>query len=117
MIIFDNMISDMLSNKKFNPILTELFIRGRNLDISLTQSYFAVTKNVRPNSTYYFIRKIPNKRELRQIAFNHSSNVDFTDFMNPYKKCTVKPYRFLDIDAPIPSDNPLHFRQNFLQRM
>ena len=54
----------MLSNKKFNPILTELFIRGRNLDISLTQSYFAITKNVRPNSTYYFIRKIPNKSEL-----------------------------------------------------
>ena len=58
------MIADMLSNKKLNPIVTELFVRGRKLNISLifiTQSYFAVPKNVRVNSTHYFIRKIPNK--------------------------------------------------------
>ena len=84
------MIPDMLSNKKLNPIVTELFITGRKLNISLvsiTQSYFAV----RLNSTQYFVMKIPNKRELQQTAFNHSSDIEFQDFMNLYKKCTAKP--------------------------
>ena len=83
------MIADMVSNKKLNPIVTELFIRGRKVDISLvfiTQSYFAVPKNIRLNSTHYFVMKIPNKRELQQIVFNHSSDIDFQDFMNFYKK-------------------------------
>ena len=61
--------------------------------------------------------KIPNKRELQQIAFNHSSNVDFKDFMNLYKKCTAKPYSFLVIDATLASDNPLHFRKNLSERI
>ena len=81
-IFFDDMIADMLSNNKLNPIVTELFIRGRKLNISLvfiTQSYFAVPKNIRLNSTHYFIMKIPNKQELQQIAFNHSSDIDFRD--------------------------------------
>ena len=74
MIAFADMISDMLNNKKLNPILTELFIRGRKLDISLvfiTQSYFALPKNVRLNSAYYFVMKIPNQREPHQVAFGH----------------------------------------------
>ena len=79
----------MLSNKKLNPIVTQLFIRGRKLNISLifiTQSYFTVPKNIRLNSTHYFIMKIPNKRELQQIALNHSSDTKyFKDFMNLYK--------------------------------
>ena len=64
LIIFDDMIVDILSNKKLNPIVTELFIRGRKLNISLvliTHSYFAVPKNIRLNSTHYFIMKISNK--------------------------------------------------------
>ena len=64
LIVFDDMIADMLSNKKLGPIVTELFLRGRKLNISLvfiTESYFAVTKNIRLNSTYYFIIKVPNK--------------------------------------------------------
>ena len=80
----------MLSNKKLNPIVTELFIRRRKLNISfvfITQFYFAVPKNIRQNSTHHFIMKIPNKRELQQIAFNHSSDIDFKAFMNLYKKC------------------------------
>ena len=63
LIVFDDMIADMLSNKKLNPIVTESFIRRRKLNISLdfiTQSYLAVPKNIRLNSTYYFIIKIPN---------------------------------------------------------
>ena len=77
----------MLSNKKLNPIVTELFIRGRELNISLvfiTQSFFAVPINIRLKFTHYFIMKIPNKRELQQTAHNHSSDIDFKDFMNLY---------------------------------
>ena len=65
--VFDDMIADTLSNKTLNPIVTELFIRVRKLSISLvfiTQSYFAIPKNIRPNSTHYFIMNIPNKREF-----------------------------------------------------
>ena len=82
LIIFDDMIADMLNNKRLNPVVTELFIRGRKLNISLVfilQSYFAVPKNIRLNSMHYFIMKIPNKWELQQIAFNHSSDIDFQD--------------------------------------
>ena len=91
------MIADMLSSKKVNPVATELFIRGRKLNISLvfiTQTYFAATKTIRLNSTHYFFMKILNKRELQQIAFNHSSDIDFQHFMNVFKKCAAKPYSF-----------------------
>ena len=77
-----------------DPIVTELFIRGRKLKISITQSYFSVPKNIRLNSMHYFIMKILNKRELQQTAFNHSSDIDFKDFMSLYKKCTTEPYFF-----------------------
>ena len=90
MIVFDDIIADMLSNKELNPIVTEWFIRGRRLNIYLvfiTQSYFDVLKNIRLNSTHYFVTKIPNKRELQQIAFNCSSDIEFQDFMNLYKNC------------------------------
>ena len=110
----------MLSNKKLNPVVTELFIRGRKLNISLvfiTQSYFAVPKNIRQNSTHYFIMKIPNKREFQQTAFNRSSDIDFKDFMNLYKKCTAKSYSFLVIYATLASDNPLRFRKNLVERI
>ena len=68
------MIADMLSNKKLNPKVTELFIRSIKLNICIifiTQFYFAVPKNIRLNSMQHFIMKTPNKRELQQIAFNH----------------------------------------------
>ena len=119
-IFFDDMIADMLNDKKVNPIVTELFIRGRKLKISLvfiTQSYFVSPKNIRLNSLHYFIMKIPNKGELQQISFNHSSDIDFRDFMNFYKKCTAKPYSFLVIDATLALDNPLRFRKNLLERI
>ena len=93
LIVSDDMIADMFGNKKLNSIVTELFIRGRKLNISLvfiTQSYFAVPKNIKLNSTHYFIIKIPNKQELQQIAFNKSSDFTFKGFMNLYEKCTAK---------------------------
>ena len=117
LIVFDEMIADMISNNKLNPIVTELFIRGRKLNISIifiTQSYFKVPKDVRLNSTHFFIMKVPNKRELQQITLNHSSDIDFKDFMNIYKKCTKEPCFFLVNDTTSPSDDPLRFRQNLL---
>ena len=114
------MIADMLSNKKLNPMVTELFIKERKLNISLvfiTQSYFVVPKNIRQNSTHYLVIKIPNKRELQQTAFNYSSDFDFQDFMNVHKKCTAKPYSFLVIDTPLASDNSICFTKNLLERI
>ena len=108
LIVFNDIIADVFSNKKLNPIVTELFIRGKKQNISLvfiTQSSFAVPKNIRLYSTHSFILKIPNKRELQQIAFNHSSDIDFKDFMNFCKKCTAKPFYLLVIDAAHASDN------------
>ena len=108
------MIAGMINNEKLNSIVTELFIRGRKLNIPLvfiTQSYFKVPNNVRLNSTHFFIMKIPNKRELHQITLSHSSDIDFKDFMKIYKKCTAEPYSFLVNDATLASDNPLGFRK------
>ena len=104
--------------KKLNPVVTELFIRDRKLNISvvfITQSYFKVPKDVRLNSTHFFIMKIPNKRELQQIALNHSFDINFKDFIKNYKKCSAEPYSFLVNDATLPSDDPLRFRKNLLK--
>ena len=87
-IVFDDMISDMINNKILNPVVTELFITGRKLNISIvfiTQSYFKVPKDVRLNSSHLFIMKIPNRRELQQIALNHLSDIDFKDFIKIIK--------------------------------
>ena len=115
LIVLDDMIADLISNKILNSILTELFIRVRKLNIFLvfiTQSYFKVPKDVRLNTSHFFIMKIPNKRELQQIAINHSSDINTKDFINIYKECTDKPYSFLVIDTTLPSNNPLRFRKN-----
>ena len=79
----------MINNKKLNAVVTELFVRSRKLNIAIvfiTESYFKVPKDIRLNSTHFFIFEIPNKRELQQIALNHSSDIDFKDFMKIYKK-------------------------------
>ena len=120
LIVFDNMIADMLRNKNLNPIVTQLFIRERKLNIYLafnTQSYFAVSKNVRLNSTHCFIMEIENKLEFQQIAFNHSSDIYFKNFMNLYKKCSAKPYSFLVINNTLASDNSSRFRKNLVERI
>ena len=118
LIVFGDMIADMINDKKLNPVVTALFTRGRKLNISIaviTQSYFKVPKDVRLNSTHFFIMKIPNKRELQQIALNHSSDIDFKDFLKIYKKCTAEPYSFLVNDTTLPSNDPLRFRKNLLK--
>ena len=78
MVVFDDMIADMLSRKELDHIVPESFIRGRKLNMSffITQSYFKVPKDVRLNTTNLFIMKIPNKRELQQILHNHSLDID-----------------------------------------
>ena len=118
LIVFHDMIADMINNKKLNPVVTELFIRGRKLNISIvfiTQSYFKVLKDVILNSTHLFIMKVPNERELQQIALNHSPDSDFKDFIKIYKKCTAEPYSFLVNDTTLASDDPLNFRKNLLK--
>ena len=85
--VSDNMIADMINNRRLDSIVTELFIRGRKLNIFLvfiTQLYFKVPKDLRLNTTHFFIAKIPKKRELQQIAINHSSDISTKDFINIY---------------------------------
>ena len=115
LIVLDDMIADMISNKKLNSIVTELFIRVRKLNISLvfiTQSYFKVPKDVGLNTIHFLIMKIPNKRELQQIATNHASNIDPKEFINIYKKYTYELHSFLVNDTTLASGNPLRFRKN-----
>ena len=91
LIVFDSMIADMESNKKIDPIVTEVFLRRRKLNISLifiSLSYMKVPKTIRLNGRHYFIMKISNKKELQQIAPNHSSDIDFKDFMKLCKYYT-----------------------------
>ena len=94
------MIVNMLSNEKLNPIWTELFI-----------IYFFCAKKHCTNSTHSFIVKTSDRRQLQQIVFNHSSDIDIKVFMNLYKKFTAKPYSFLVIDATFASDNLLRFNR------
>ena len=115
LIVFDDMIADIMTNKKFQAIIKELFIRCRKLNISLvfiTQSYFSVPKDVRLNTTHYFIMKINNKKELQNIAINDSADIDYQDFKKIYSEYTKEPYNFLTIDTMLPASNALRFRKN-----
>ena len=115
LIVFDDMIADIMSNKKFQAIIKELFIRCRKLNISLvfiTQSYFSVPKDVRLNTTYYFIMKINNRIDIKNIAINHSADIDYQDFKKVYRECTKEPYNFLTTDTALPASDPSRFRNN-----
>ena len=115
LIVFDDMIADIMDNRRFQAIIKELFIRCRKLNISLvfiTQSYFSVPKDVRLNSTHYLIMKINNRRELQNIAFNHSAGINYKVFMKIYRECTKEPYIFLTTDSTLPARNTLRFRKN-----
>ena len=105
LIAFDDMIADIMKNKKSQVIIIkELFIRCRKLNISLafiTQSYFSVPKDVKLNSTHYFIMKINNKRGLKNIAINESADIDYQDFMKIYKECIKELSNFLTIDITL----------------
>ena len=110
LIVFDDMIAYIMSNKKFKAMIKELFIGCRKLNISfvfITQSYFSVPKDVTLNSTHYLIMKINNRKELQNIAINHSADIDYKDFMKIYRECTKEPYSFLTIDTMLPASDPL----------
>ena len=95
LIVFDDMIPDMINNRKLNPVVTKLFIRGKKLNISIifiTQSYFKVPKKVRLNTKYFLIMKIPNKRKLQKIALNKQPILYY--IIKMHKKYTAKPYFF-----------------------
>ena len=120
LIVFDDMIVDMINNTKLNSIVTESFIKSRESTISLvfiTQSHFKVPKDVRLNSIHFFIMKIPNKRELQEIALNHLSEINFKDFIKIYKKCTAEPYSFLVNDTMLASDNPFKIQKKSFQHI
>ena len=117
LIVFDDMIADIMTNKKFQVIIKELFIRCRKFNISLvfiTKSYFSVPKEVRLNSTHYVIFKVNNERELQNIAINHIADIDYKDFLKIYSNCTNEPFSFLTINTTLPSSNILKFRKNSL---
>ena len=120
LIVFDDMVADIMTNKNFQSIIKELFIRCRKINISLvfiTQSYFSVPKDVRLNSTHYLIMTINSKRELQNIAINHSANIDYKDFIKIYRECVKEPYNFLTIDTTLPSTNLLRFRKKLFDTL
>ena len=84
--VFDDMIADIMTNKRFQAIIKELLIRCRKLNISLV--FFSVSKEIRLNSTHYLIMKTHNRRELQQIAINNSADIDYKDFLKIYRNCT-----------------------------
>ena len=109
------MIADIMTNKRFKAIIKELFIRCRILNISLvfiTQSNFSVPKEVRLNTTHYFITKMNKNRELQNIAINYSADIDYQDFKKICRECTKEPYNFLTIDDALPASDLLRFRKN-----
>ena len=116
LIIFDDMIADIMSSKKFKAIIKELFSRCRKLNISIvfiTQSYFRMPKDARLNSTHYVKMKIQSRKELQNIAQENSGDIDFKHFLKTYKDYTSEPYSCMIINTTVPSGNPIRFRKNF----
>ena len=114
LIVFDDMISHVMSDKKAQSALKKLFIRCRKLNISLcflTQYYFFIPKDVRSNCTHYMIFKVNTNRELQSIAINHSADIDNNEFQKIYRNCTKEPYNFLTINTKSPID--VRFKKNF----
>ena len=106
LIVFDDVIAAMESNEKLSPIVTELFLRRKKLNIWLvfiSQSYFKVPNTIRLNATHYFVMKIPSKKELQELASSHLFDID-----------SKEPYSFLVNDTTFSADNPLWFSKSLL---
>ena len=118
LIVFDDMITDIvMTNKKFQSMIKELFIRCRKLNVLLvfiTQSYFSIPKDVRLSLTHYLIMKTNNKRELQNIAIIHSADIDIQSFIKIYRECTKEPCNFLAIDTKLPTSDPLRLEKIYL---
>ena len=109
------MIADIMTNKNFQAVLKELFIRCRKLNTSrviFTQSYFSVPKDVRLNSTHYLTMKINNNRGLQNIVTNHSADIDYKDFMKIYREFLKEPFSFLTNDTTLPASDPLKSKKS-----
>ena len=116
LIVFDYMIADIMTDRKFKSIIKELFIRSRKLNISIaffTQSYFRTPKDARLNSTHYLLMKIQSKKELQNIAQDNSGDIGFKDFLKIYKDCINEPYSFMFIDTTLPNGDHVRFRKDF----
>ena len=114
LIIFDDMIADIMRSEKFKAIVKELFIRCRKLNISIvfiTQSYFRTPKDTRLNTTHYILMKIGSTKELKNIAEENSGHLNFKDFLKIYNYCTKEPYSFMMIDTRPNAAIP--FKKNF----
>ena len=114
LIIFDDMIADIMRSEKFKAIVKELFIRCRKLNISIifiTQSYFRTRKDARLNNTHYILMKIGNKKELKSIAEENSGHLDFKDFLKIYNYCNNEPYSFMMVDTR--PNACITFKKNF----
>ena len=102
LILFDDMIADIMRSEKFKAIVKEIFIRCRKLNISIvfiTQSYFRTPKDARLNSTHYILMKMGNKKELKSIAEENSGHLDFKDSLKIYNYCTNELYWFMMVDT------------------
>ena len=112
------MIAEIMTNKKLQAIIKELFISCRKVNISLVfirQCYFSVSKDARLNSTHCLIMKINNKKELQNIAINHSADIDYKDFVKIYRECTKELYFFfLKINTTLPASDLLRFRKKIV---
>ena len=119
LIVFDDIIADMLSNKELDPSVIELFIRKRALKISLvfvTQSYFTGSKNIIQNILHTILLwKYQINERLNKLHLMIHQILNFKTFNNLYKTCPAKPFSFLVVDATFASDNPLWFRNNLLE--
>ena len=107
------MIADIMTDKKIQAIIKDLVFRCRKLNISvvfITQSYFSVPREARSNSTHYLRMKNNNRKDLKQIAIDHSTDIDYKDFLKIYRNCTNESYSFLTIDVHTPT---MKFRKNF----
>ena len=114
LIIFDDMVADIMISGKFKAIVKGLFIRCRKFSISIvfiTQSYFRTPKDAILNSTHYILMKIGNKKDLKSIAEENSAHLDFKDFLKIYNYCTKEPYSFIMVDTR-PTARVL-FKKNF----
>ena len=121
LIAFDDMIADIMTNRRSQSIIKELFIRCRKLNISLvfiTESYFSVPQDARLNTRHYFIMKINNRIELKNIGTDHSADIDdYQDFKKIYRESTKEPFNFLTIDTTLPASDPLRFRKNLFDSL
>ena len=102
LIVLDDLFADIMTNKKFQAISLAF----------ISQSSFSVPKDARLNTTHYFIMKINNRIELKNIVTDHSADIDYQDFKKIYRECTKEPFNFLTIDTPLPTSDPLRFRKN-----